>query len=492
LWKCWKFRSFSTDTYTTSVSPAGTLIAGQDFDLTTVAKGFNNTSLDGYNGVAAVTPQTQIDTCAVPDGNITNSSDTPLNAIAFNGVDTNISNNIKFGDVGVFDVNITDSTWTAVDSTKSPVECIEDSDTNVADASGKIGCLIKTVISPTVIPDHFDVNGTLANGSNGFTYLNNFDNNATLDQGISARLNAVVTAKAATNTNTLNYSSECYAKSGSSTISFALTAPALIGDLTQLLWYDDINNSIIGSTAIGNTITPLHPAARFTNGIGNLNYRLNFDRNVTVPINPFQMSIPQMDVTDADGVTGTNSLENNATFAYGRSHASRQRYNCTTSPCIRDANIYFESYCFSPGCDKPLLNGFSALRRTDDVRWYIIDNHIVPTDGDIGTVQQKDATPTDASDDLVDVTAQNNNVGPVPLHSTATLLYNGGKGYPYKTTMHNNASLWLIYSENDEFAIRNEFQVEFSNQSGWSGEKETDTTTTTPDDAATTNRRIMW
>ncbi len=471
------------DTYTTTITGSSPLVAGQEFDLTTVATGFNNTALTGYSGIAAVEPQTQIDTCAVPDGNLTNSSANSFNSIVFNGVDTNVSNDIKFGDIGVFDINITDSTWTAVDSTKNPIECIDSDDTNIADTSGKIGCLIKTVISPTVIPDHFDVNGTLINGSNGFTYLNNFDNNASLDQNISAFLNGVVTAKAFDiNTTTQNYSSECYAKNGGSVISFNLTAPALTGDLTQHLWYDDINNSIIGSAAIGNTITPSHPPARFSNGVGNLNYRLNFDRNIIAPVNPFLMSIPQMDVTDTDNVTGSNAIDDNATFVYGRTHASRQRYQGPAGT----ANIYFESFCFGGGCDKTILNGFSPnMQRTDDVRWYVNEVHAVSDDGSVGTISEKATT--------VRVTATPAVTNINPIRQTTTLTYDPtNSGYPYKTTMQNEASPWLIYNESDPNANTNEFQVEFHNQGDWTGDNVTETTTNTPTDKATTNRRIMW
>ncbi|MDQ1264605.1 MAG: hypothetical protein QG559_1606, partial [Campylobacterota bacterium] len=66
-----------------------------------------------------------------------------------------------------------------------------------------------------------------------------------------------------------------------------------------------------------------------------------------------------------------------------------------------------------------------------------------------------------------------------------------GTSYPYRTTMQNGASPWLIYNESDAGATTNEFQVEFDTIGGWSGEHETNTTTKTPA-GATTNRRIMW
>lgn len=472
-------------TYTTTIAGSSPLVAGQEFDITTVAKPFNiNNSLTGYNGIAAVAPQTQISTCAVPDGNLTNSSDTSFNSIVFNGVDTNVSNNIKFGDVGVFDMNITDSTWTAVDNVKIPIECIDGSHTNVVDVNGKVGCLVRITANPIVIPDHFNIDGNLTNGSNGFTYLNNFEDNASLDQNISARLNAVVTAKAFDiNSTTLNYSSECYAKDGNSTINLVLTpAP---NNLTQLIWYDDNNNSVVGNFAIAGPFSLPHPAARFTNpGVGTLKYRLNFDRSIIAPVNPFQMTIPQMVVTDTDNVDGNNSIDNNATYLFGRTHASRQRYYDTTAPYQGLANIYYESFCFGALCNKTLLpNGVNSTR-TDDVRWYVIPNpfHTTPTDGLVGTVVQKGGL------NIVTASPQAPTTG---NPSTTTLTYTGAKGFPYKTTMENNASIWLIQNETNPNATKNEFQVEFDLSGGWTGEHETNTTTKTPA-GTTTNRRIMW
>jgi hypothetical protein len=65
------------------------------------------------------------------------------------------------------------------------------------------------------------------------------------------------------------------------------------------------------------------------------------------------------------------------------------------------------------------------------------------------------------------------------------------KGYPYKTTIQNEASPWLIYNESDPAATRNEFQVEFNNAGVWSGKYDTETTTKNSS-AKDTNRRIIW
>ena len=65
-------------------------------------------------------------------------------------------------------------------------------------------------------------------------------------------------------------------------------------------------------------------------------------------------------------------------------------------------------------------------------------------------------------------------------------------GYPYKTTMENNASSWLIHNPKNPDATTNEFSVEFSRKSGgWSGKHDTDTVTK-DHNVTNTNRRSMW
>jgi hypothetical protein len=57
--------------------------------------------------------------------------------------------------------------------------------------------------------------------------------------------------------------------------------------------------------------------------------------------------------------------------------------------------------------------------------------------------------------------------------------------------MQNEASLWLIYNESNPAAIRNEFQVEFTNQTDWSGAHDTNTTSKAKS-APWTNKRLDW
>ncbi|MBS4068253.1 MAG: choice-of-anchor D domain-containing protein [Sulfurimonas sp.] len=465
--------------YTGNFTPSSTLKAGSDFNLTLVAKGIDSSAVTGYDGSVAVTALTQNTSCPVPNGSLSNSSGNPLGSQMFDGVDTAILNNIKFGDVGLFDMNVTDSTWTIVDSAKG--DCIVGSDAYIADANGKVGCMVRATFNPVITPDHFAVTSSMTNYGSGFTYLSS-------DLNTSAILSISATAQSLSGTTTQNYNSGCYAKATDYNIVYDNIAVTPSGNLTTLKFETittaETNTSTNGTMSINTPISlPSIPSTIFstdTNGTGNISIRINFDRNITKAVNPFLLNISDVNVTDTDAVQGNGTIDTNATFLFGRTHASRQRYEGTNGT----ANIYFETYCFGAGCDKALLPNGTASKRVDDVRWFINENHNILNDGNVSIVVQKGGT-NSASDKVY---ASDN---PAGNPSATALSYDESRGYPYKTTMENNASGWLIQNENNANATTNEFQVEFNNIGDWTGEHNTSTTTKIPE-GATTNRRIMW
>lgn len=451
--------------------------AGQGYSITFEGEDFNGDPTNSYDEnendtfVIDVNISDSTRSCQEPSINFTPSVNFT------NGV---VTDNYALGNVGDFNMSIYEPIGTEF-------AIVDNDDTN--DNERLITPFFQQI---KVIPHHFGIEGSLLNGSNGFTYLSNFQINDTNEsRNISASLDLNVSAQRENNTTTSNYTSVCYAKDGNLKLTLAnpiIVTPA--GALNNLLWYHytpDSNGSIpLDGITVEYTFPYLQNRfdSNDVNGTAEFNYRINFDRNLTREANPFIVIVDEINATDTDNASGINPIDSNATFIFGRTHASRQRYQGDTGT----ANIYFESYCFGAGCNTTLLNGFSpALRRTDDVRWYVNEAHVAPANGNIGTVQQKDATPLNAADDVVDVTAQRNNLNP----SEADLDYDESRGYPYKTTMHNDASPWLIYSESDPTATRNEFQVEFDNQGTWTGEHETNTTTKSVG-GTTSNRRIMW
>lgn len=472
--------------FNATISPNQTFTAGTPEPITFTAEDSLNVATLAYN-------ETE-DSSFFVDVNISDSSKTCQEpAINFspsvNFADGTVTDNYTLHNVGDFNVTIAERVG-------FEFALVDTDDTN-----DSIRLIAPYAQQIKVIPDHFEVVGGLTNGSNGFTYLSNFEQFPfDADRNISASLDLNISAQKADNNITSNYTQECYAKDGNITLTLnAITVTPAAEDgsdpLTKLLWhhYDNdgnTNGSIdLNTTAVPPYMIPFlstHFDSNDTNGTANFNYKINFDRNLTKVVNPFMVLVTDIDAEDNDSVIGNNSLDSNATFVFGRTHATRQRYRVTEDHPY-PANIYFESYCSGTGCDKTLLpNGLSSTR-TDDLRWYVIPTpfHTIPTDGVVGTVTQKDATPANALGDIVTATP------PTNTNPSVTNLTYTGTSYPYKTTMNNDASLWLIYNEDDPTATRNEFQVEFDRIGEWTGEHNTSTTTKTPA-GATTNRRIMW
>ena len=125
---------------------------------------------------------------------------------------------------------------------------------------------------------------------------------------------------------------------------------------------------------------------------------------------------------------------------------------------------------------------------SDSVGWYLNRDHNTLSDGNIVSVIEKN---------LTNNVELNTTVSPLPLSSLngtsrATLHYKNLKGFPYKTTMQDTPSGWLIYNPYDSSATANEFEVEFYNSAvNWTGVKGTNTTTDS-DAKPTTSKRILW
>jgi hypothetical protein len=249
---------------------------------------------------------------------------------------------------------------------------------------------------------------------------------------------------------------------------------------TKNLIYKEDNGSEINATTISLLSLNSNYFTTDNNGTAELHIKINTERNASNSINPFVMSIADINVSDANNTQGTINLDKNATFLYGRTNAPRQRF--TTNPAT--AFIYYEVYCNGSDtnavdCNKTLLPNGSSSVTINDPRWFKNTSHFNSTDGTQGTVTQKNAT----------LITETGSVTANPAQTT--LSYDVTKGYPYKATMENNASTWLIYNKYNANATTNEFEVEFVHSGGWAGQHETNTTTKN-NAVTTTNRRSMW
>ncbi|QOY55010.1 hypothetical protein HUE87_01835 [Candidatus Sulfurimonas marisnigri] len=517
------------------------LAAGYDYSLKINATNhLNNNSSSGYTKTFDSAFTDSVKYAWSPSGAPTGCNDDSNVSIPMRFVNGSVDINSSLNQVGEYGLNITDTTWTTVDNTQPAhhagtyflggADCVVNSSAtkSVAASSTALtpqnGCNISSNHDSSgstlkyrdynlefhpykfdmsgVTQSHGENNNTLFN-ANTFIYMSDMtglDN----DEEMSFHLNGTITARGENNIGLSNFVNNCYAQP----IDLNISKSAISGAVDYKYIYhnsdlpaNDQNgtmNNIIGTISI--------LASDFNqsnNGSVNTNLNLNFDRTRDTVMNPEELTFSSYnadcttpanctmnaDLTATKTTQGVKDLNQTIKHYYGRSHASRQRYEGDSGT----ANIYYEVYCFDTiginTCDKALLQqGFNSSR-TDDLRWYINEEHNTTNNGNIGTVQQNDATPLNAADDIVDVTAQND-VFPPP--ATATLEYDETKGYPYKTTMHNNPSGWLIYNKDDPTATRNQFSVEFEKIGGeWSGAHDTDTVTKDTN-ATRTNRRIMW
>lgn len=405
----------------------------------------------------------------VPTGcDLNTSEENVTSAIPF--VDGAVSAGFKYDNIGDIELKLSDSEWTHVDSDGNKGDCIVDSNSTTPNADGKVGCDIRSTKKLTFIPAKFKNNLTLSNSANGYTYISS-------DNNVSANINVTTTAWLDNNTTATNYTKNCFAKEVTTNLKLE-NSKDLTWKTTQerIKFYDDSNTSTLQSQsgASGEFKTA---ESVFTDGIANITYKFNFDRDALRPDNPFQISANDFNITsteDADVHDSITSISNsNATFIYGRANAAKQRYKSESGV----TNIYFEAFCFGTECDKALLPDANNSKNGSDLRWFKNTKHQNPSDGKINSVEQKDGSIVAAT------TPTNTNP------SQTTLTYDKSKGYPYKTTMKLNTSPHL--ENGDSNTTLNNFDVEFSNKGLWSGKHDTNSTTDT-NQAIKTNRRIMW
>ncbi|MEA2099118.1 MAG: putative Ig domain-containing protein [Campylobacterota bacterium] len=452
--------NFAIRPYIFSITPrTENLISAKDYNFTITAKNYSGSLANSYTISNSDYSLDIGETNYMPNGDINNSLNGDGFVTSFSFIDGNSSHlSINFDDIGKVNLSVEDREWASVDSDDTVADCTD---------SGRYIC---GDTNATFIPSHFVfTNPTLHNSKNSnFTYLSN-------DLNISANIALTITAKNDKNDTTINFDSASWENPVD--INFTLTTLN-----TPPIIKSDINTS----QKIGFVNGVKQVTWSETNSSKNLMF--NFQREINSAINPFvvngsEVTLNASSIYSSSTLTASpKTLTQNVTMLYGRTNVSRQRYDSYTG----NAFIYYEVYCYtidanSNLCDKTLLpNGLNS-KHTNDLRWFINGEHNSSNDGITGVVTHYTGTnivtatpPTDSNP------------------STTTLVYDKRYGYPYKTTMENNASTWLIHNRDDSTATINKFSVEFEGaNSSWSGIHGTDSKTRDTD-VNRVNRRSMW
>ena len=450
----------------------------------------------------------------------------------------------KNSQVGEYILAIQDNTWTAVDSQNlshhitgtggflSGIDCIANSSitTNV---NGQNGCIINTNhgsdgggrtykdynvsfypydfnVSNIVVSKGVNFSPLIKDTNNSFVYMS--DINVTADENMSVHIAGTIRPEGYDHTLLSNFVDNCYAQPIDLNVSRTNYSNLTLVYRSK---YQDFNSTNVLKSNIlndlNNTTNPISLATShfYKDMSGGLNtiLHLNFDRNVSKPENPetitfhnyivqcqspsancaFDANLTRMATTGnlASAYSATNNDLNITVQHYsGRTHAPRYRFTSADG----NASIYYEVYCDANGT-KNLLPGYPLIMGdSDSVGWYLNRDHNTLSDGNIVSVIEKN---------LTNNVELNTTASPLPLSSLngtsrATLHYKNLKGFPYKTTMQDTPSGWLIYNPYDSSATANEFEVEFYNSAvNWTGVKGTNTTTDS-DAKPTTSKRILW
>ncbi|WP_298690567.1 hypothetical protein [uncultured Sulfuricurvum sp.] len=412
-----------------------------------------------------------------------------INGIA--AVDGNLSQ------VGEYRLNIIDKTWTAVDWNTSQqthqtgahflsgAECVQNSadvpiQANVIGLNGTaltnpVGCDISSTHDNnenglkyrdyllTFNPYKFDLStitfgvGTvprgISTGGNDFVYMADISRNDSMD--MSLRTTGNINAAGYNNVITTNFVRNCYAKdlnvtlvsdNNLSVVDTTYQVRFMDFNSTGGLTYDsnatDINTS---SLTMKLTTIPEQHYVKDTAGSLPMISRLNYDRNVTIPMSPKLAMLTdlnvdcnvsanctmQADLSASHIATGNQAMDFNVTYVYGRIIPRDVR---VFGDVDFTANSWYEVY------NAPIVAGTQLVPSRNGANWYTNQLHNDANDGDGNvTYLQSYSTGWTAT----------NVAGPaVSGVETYNFTHVGTGNIPYTRKAHIDTDSWLWYGVN--------------------------------------------
>jgi len=487
--------------WTMSMANSGPYRAGGEFDITIQAINYQGNEFKGYAEKAgdtfAIIAQENKSNCRV--GNFTNTDllselyfDQSNGYATASGQDVGNSITSHYNEVGELNITITDQdTGRACKDTYASVDCNDRNitghwNTNAQDADGNangtalIGPTIgsATINNITWIPDHFEIDANLTNQNpNDFTYLSD-------DLNMSSRLSLDIKAAAEDNSTTMNYSQSCYAKALDLNVTFDYEPlpenyPNTLRSVIYML-KDRIGTYIskgistdIDSFAIDDiAATDIFPSGDH-NGTAQILLKLNMDREFNGTINPFEMNVTNVKVTDNNDtsniVVGDGNVSSSVTYLYARAKSSQPLYDdVSNSPVATPLSVVV--FCDRGVIECGLFNGIDASNGlTEEYDWYTsVSNGAPNQDGNVTLVVDPSVAsvasvfPVDPNS--VDLTWGVDSSGVNVSHTSTALPLNVNINFGPETDS------WMIYNPYDDNGTISPFyRVRFIGSSGWAG-----------------------
>lgn len=423
------------------------LKAGEDYNLTVHARPVTGaTDVAGYNQSKAHLTLTVDKRMPAPnDATINNALDGNLTFSAndFSFTEGNTSTmGITYNDVGIITVKLEDTNWANVDASDgTPM-----SDRTISGES-----------NITFIPFDFNVSNVVIRDHNGstFTYLAS-------DNNMSAEISMSITARNKQGLTTLNYSDNLFEQN------ISMTPSIRHGGLDA------------------NITSPSNQNLDFTNGVATIAWdsnntvKFNFDRNISIPINPFDVngSDTNLTVIDTDAVRGdaNQTATGSARFYYGRVHAP----DYTFSGNHGNATIFYEVYCKDCNAITKANANIGGSESPDSINWYRNTSHI-NRDGNVTTFSSVGSTSINGNSYDTESSGAIATGAETKLMATATA--------PYNDSITMTPSPWLTFMTSTP-----SFTVKFLGVGQWAGQgtlgRTIDETNTSV--SRKSNKRIEW
>ncbi|SFV69726.1 internalin, putative [hydrothermal vent metagenome] len=341
-------------------------------------------------------------------------------------------------------------------------------------------------IAIKLIPDHFDIGGMYYNHHRGadqnFTYLSNFANNGSgASKAMASEYNLTITAKKADDTIASNYAKECFAKDINLNINYELldglgNTVVLTPMLSEIQYYvkdldsaDEYNTTNNFSTDINKTLIS-SVFDEEINGTANIKLEINFDRTYNQPINPFLLKLNNATLNDEDNISSTQSIDQNATFLYGRAKPSKYFYDdVTSSPATTPISV--EVYCDKWPVSAANCPGVDIVKgRTNDYRWYLSTSHDMSTYDD-GNITLKVGSST-GSLNHTRVSIDNSNNG-IDNTIVVSVTAPNTVDIDFATTNPTDTSDWVIYNKDSNTIPSPFYRVRFIGTGSWAGKGQT-------------------
>ena len=313
-------------------------------------------------------------------------------------------------------------------------DCIVGATSNTASSDGKFGCDVSGATSFHFMPSAFVNDVTLTNQADGaYTYL---------DDSGKQRAQAQLSLRAtlADGNTATNYTAGCFAQDVTYTFSSLATYAV------PMRTFADTGSSLREPNTFDTR------EGNFSAGVATPIVGINFARNSTVAINPFEVNASMLYayVEDTDGVVGDgfDSWDGTALYYYARIYAPDY---LNISPTHFMAGLFYEVYC-DDGCDKGYF-GLGGLPESPDyVRWIVNNKQHIATVFDYAGV------------------ASVNGLGASGAGTWGINLDLGGRKTPYCDKVSLTPAGWLKYNKySASSADKASFKACFISQGTWAG-----------------------